>query len=73
MTGYLRWMAASHACTVVTGKAPGLTSKVSASMPVTVQPSAKAARSSSWVTRRGPVFSRLAVAEAHQVAGAARR
>ena len=50
---HVRRMAASQTCTVGVGM-PGLTSKVSASMLVTAQPLLKAARSSSWRTRRGP-------------------
>src|SRR5262249_61979140 len=46
-------MVASHACAVVEPN-PGLISNASAAMPMTVQPSLKAARSSSWLTRRGP-------------------
>jgi hypothetical protein len=41
-------------------------------MPVTFQPSANAATSSSWRTRRSPQVSRLTVAEAHQVAAVPR-
>ena len=59
-------MVASQACAVVAPK-QGLTLKVSAVIPLTVQPSLNAARSSSWRTRRGPIAG-LAVAEAHQVA-----
>src|SRR5262245_60490419 len=52
--GHRRRMVASHACA---SSAPnsGLTSKASATMAVTAQPSLKAVRSSSWRTRRGPV------------------
>ena len=52
--GHVRRMVASHACAVGV-PSPGLTSKASATMAVTAQPSLKAARSSSWRTRRGPV------------------
>src|SRR5205814_4056378 len=52
--GHVRRMVASHACAVGV-PSPGLTSKASATMAVTAQPSLKAARSSSWRTRRRPV------------------
>src|SRR5262249_43511018 len=50
---HVRRMVASQAC-AVSEPNRGLTSNASAAMSMTVQPSPKAARSSSWPTRRGP-------------------
>jgi len=51
--GQARRRSASQACTVVPSK-PRVTSNVAAAMVSTTQPSANAARNSSWRTRRGP-------------------
>lgn len=47
-------MTASQACADAKSSMARLISKVSASMLATARPSPKAARSSSWLTRRGP-------------------
>ena len=51
--GQVRRMLASQALTAGVGR-PGLISIVAALMLSTAQPSANAARSSAWLTRRGP-------------------